>query len=473
MRIGDTMKIINIDQKITSESGSEYKVLSLLGEGGQGKVYKTKNLNDKKEYAFKLYVHPLCPSRGNCDFSQFISQGFLENLKANILREDINKNSFLWPKELVGPIVHNNNHYYGYIMDLFPQNYVGFEQIMKPKSKGGVFFVDFETYVKAMINLCKAFDELHQYGYSYQDLNAGGIRFDVKNGNILICDNDNVSTKNLGIQGMLKYMAPEVGIGMFAPDSHSDRFSLAIILFLLICKWHPLEGKNRVGKALTPKIEDKMYNTEALFVFHPHDESNRPEVEHPYLFWHSLPNGIRQHFVKTFTSGIPRPGMERKVLEIDRQQRVDETIWIRELQKWIDNVVVCPQCSVSNYIKTSKTSCRPQDTKCIHCSKDLPTSEMNTIMLMQNGLPAYPLATIYGNKKIIERALHPLLLSSNDENIIFEMVKEKTGYMLVNKYDGFQCNQGSKRFVFEKNDKIKMDIGLEIIIDKIHSLKIY
>ena len=54
------------------------------------------------------------------------------------------------------------------------------------------------------------------------------------NGDVMICDNDNVMANNerSGILGKARYMAPEIVAGGI-PDKYSDRFSLSVILFML------------------------------------------------------------------------------------------------------------------------------------------------------------------------------------------------------------------------------------------------
>ena len=66
--------------------------------------------------------------------------------------------------------------------------------------------------LKWCISLCTAFKRLHEEGYSYQDLNDGSFFFDPHTGELLICDNDNVTAdkKNLGVLGKMRYMAPEI-----------------------------------------------------------------------------------------------------------------------------------------------------------------------------------------------------------------------------------------------------------------------
>lgn len=84
-------------------------------------------------------------------------------------------------------------------------------------------------------------------------MNDGSFFLDPQTGDLLICDNDNVTAdkKNLGIIGKIRYMAPEIVRGdrdlktgkRQLPDVHSDRFSLAAILFMALCLGNPYEGE--------------------------------------------------------------------------------------------------------------------------------------------------------------------------------------------------------------------------------------
>ena len=203
-------------------------VTDFLGEGGQGAVYLV--TDGAKSYALKAYLNEVHPD-------------FRYNLKNNIDRGSPSP-CFLWPRRLFdfedGKI--------GYLMDLRPKNYVSFVSYLTGKS----LFRDLRTKLHWCIELCSAFKKLHEMGYSYQDLNDGSFFLDPDTGALLICDNDNVTAdkKNLGILGKMRYMAPEIVRGdrtvsgsIQLPDVHSDRFSLAVILFLALCLGNPFEGE--------------------------------------------------------------------------------------------------------------------------------------------------------------------------------------------------------------------------------------
>lgn len=359
-------KIINLEDGSTVEMlGDPKKSVknggALLGQGGQGAVYKVKHTQTGQTLALKTYLAPM-------------SYAFIENLRKNIVKGAPN-DSFLWPQGLTEPLGTNKDRY-GYIMDLYDNTkYSSFIKILK----GKVTFPSKEVQIATLIDLVDAFEALHANGYSYQDLNDGGVLFDCQNGKVLICDNDNVAPSGTNIpvdneghciQGKFKYMAPEVAIRMFKPDKHSDRFSLAVLMFLLLTHAHPYDGIKRLSGQLTPALQEKVYGTEPVFIFHPTDKSNRPDPQidiNAIKAWPTIPDFIQDLFIKTFTSGMPSVGKRRDDLQIERQGRTSEKEWREALHRWIDTTADCPNCN--HAICATIQGNAFVDTKCPHCGK--------------------------------------------------------------------------------------------------------
>ena len=220
------------------------------------------------------------------------------------------------------------------------------------------------------IELVKSFKTLHERGYSYQDLNDGSFFLEPSTGKLLICDNDNVTAdkKNLGILGKMRYMAPEIVRGdknritgeRQLPDTHSDRFSLAVILFLALCKGNPFEGaclKNYI--IVDEKAEFEMYGSKPVYIFNKTDLTNRPirgyhtAVLNKYPF---LPSYIKEAFHRTFVDGLK-----------DRENgRVTELEWIRLLCKYRDELITC-SCG-HEYIYGFNE--KKHNDKCPYCKKE-------------------------------------------------------------------------------------------------------
>ncbi len=97
-----------------------------------------------------------------------------------------------------------NSDSYGYLMDIYPSEFRDFIHVL---NKDPVGFASDMVRIDAALNLTAAFQALHRRGYSYQDLNDGNLRVNPQTGDVLICDNDNVTAnnQNLGILGTGNY----------------------------------------------------------------------------------------------------------------------------------------------------------------------------------------------------------------------------------------------------------------------------
>jgi len=308
-------------QKIDLGNNRVLIVEDFLGAGGQGEVYLAKV--DGRQLALKIYINK--PSRD-----------FIFNLKNNINKKSPSVN-FLWPLEFVE--VDDNT--VGYLMELRPKHYDSFISFLNGKVK----FKDTRTLINWCIQLCMSFKKLHEKGFSYQDLNDGSFFLDPTNGALLICDNDNVAAdkKNLGILGKMKYMAPEIVRGdthpttgyKILPDIHSDRFSLAVILFMALCLGNPFEGERLKTYDIIDEVaEYELYGKSPIFVYHKTNKTNRPiRGYHTSVLkrWAYLPIYIKEAFHKTFVDG----------LEDRENKRVVEIEWIKLLAKYRDEMITC------------------------------------------------------------------------------------------------------------------------------------
>ncbi len=305
--------------------GKSAKIISTLGEGGQGIVYSVEI--DESTYALKWYT---------CRFEN--KKKFRENLQENIKRGSPDKR-FLWPLFLT----EEQNDNFGYVMNLRPKEYSDFSDFLNNK----VDFPDTKTLILTALNLVNSFRKLHQEGLAYQDLNDGNFFINTQTGDILVCDNDNVTPggiKNPGnVGGKPGYMAPEVFRGDKFPGVLSDNYSLAVILFKLFCLHDPLMGKAYVESiCITEKREMELYGTHPVFIFNPSDDSNRPVKEihgNPLKIWPRLPQYIRDAFIKSFVDGIKNPNV-----------RLPDNEWQKKLLRFLDETLVCPICGSEHMI---------------------------------------------------------------------------------------------------------------------------
>ena len=328
-------------KKIKVHGGQKLEIIEKLGEGGQGIVYKV--LYADRQMALKWYFpNKLSDSRA-----------FYDNLLNNIKQGTPNK-SFLWPQM----ITEWYDGSFRYLMELRKNEYKDFSLFLLAKER----FSSITTLINAALKITAGFRELHNRGYSYQDLNDGNFFVNPQNGDVLICDNDNVAPygDNLGIAGKCRYMAPEVVVGKKLPDVHTDRFSLAVILYLILFMNHPLEGKNTMYPCLTESNEKKIYGTNPMFVWDEKNDINRPVRgvhANEMLLWPVYPSFVRKTFQKAFS--------QEALIGEDITHRVIEKEWEEMLTKLRDVTIRC-QCGDETFINPVV----PVST-CINCGKSI------------------------------------------------------------------------------------------------------
>ena len=105
---------LKVGQSVEIEYGGFARVIKVLGSGGQGIVYLVEFNNS--HYALKWY-----------DVSKIANpQAFRKNIETNI-NDGPPSNKFLWPKHLTKA---NENGGFGYLMDLRPEGYDSFVDIL-------------------------------------------------------------------------------------------------------------------------------------------------------------------------------------------------------------------------------------------------------------------------------------------------------------------------------------------------------
>lgn len=328
------------NQMLTTLDGKSIKVIEKLGEGGQGIVYKI--MCDNRKYALKWY-------KKTCD------EAFYKNLCDNVNRR-APTDTFLWPLAITEK---DNDGCFGYVMRLCPKKFQPLSQYLLNNSK----FKNLSAMINAATQITASFRALHNKGDSYQDLNDGNFFIEPETGNILICDNDNVAPNgtNLGILGKPRYMAPEVVCQKHLPDTYSDRFSLAVILFMLFFRGHPLEGIR--DNCDRDDNEHSLFCKMPIFVFDPNDSTNRPNpVVHRNvnMLWTVYPPFVRNMFIRAFDKNLMRSN------GTGRGERIMEKDWLKTFQKLRHSIVTCPKCGEETFFNLKK-----DNYKCMNCDVNI------------------------------------------------------------------------------------------------------
>lgn len=324
---GDSVYIRDLDMVCNIEKE--------LGSGTQGKVYSL-ICPDNSDLVLKWY------------FTNMATDEQFEILKF-LTTNPSPSEKFLWPLAIVEDYSKSG---FGYVMSRKDNRFKSFSLWLSRKVEP-----TFKVLLTSCFEICQNFHILHSKGLCYQDLSLNNLYFDPANGDIRIGDTDNivVNGSNKGnVIGTPKFMAPEVITGNTLPNTQTDLYSLAVLLFYILFLNHPLEGKKETEiKSLDLPSMEHLYGVNPIFIFDPEDKSNYPDPIYHHnalIFWDIYPKVFKNLFIRSFTEGIRDP----------LHGRVRETEWKIALSELRDSIFHCYKCGSENFLQF-RTICERND----------------------------------------------------------------------------------------------------------------
>jgi DNA-binding helix-hairpin-helix protein with protein kinase domain len=315
------IRLLTEFQHVSTESSAVACVVGpLLGRGGQGEVYRAGL--EGRSVALKWY------------FPQTIAgdRGLRDRLRTAI-RVGSPSSRFIWPLEIaIAPGVAE----FGYIMRERERRFVGLANYWRDQDAHS-----FRTVATIGFELAHNFLALHGRGLCYADINDRNVFVDSDAGDIAICDNDNVTSdgRATNVRGTVGFRAPEIASG-FPPSIASDLHALAVLLFLVLVRHHPFEGRLAAEYGtFDPAAQRELYESRGVFIFDPANDENRlgPEHRTAHACWSRLPARVRALFVQAFGAGFR-----------DAHARVTEGEWRRALLEARDSIYFCTGCGAEN-----------------------------------------------------------------------------------------------------------------------------
>lgn len=296
----------------------------LLGEGSQAQVF-----------AVSWYGHPAA--------LKWYRPGWATNHQREMLKSLIEQgppsNHFLWPWHLVEV---PGEATFGYLMPLRDARFQEATELFS-----GSMQPTFRVLATAGLNLADALLCLHSRGLCYGDISFGNLFLDPNQGDVLICDNDNVAVDGGDnspiIAGTPRFMAPEIVRREARPSIQTDLYSLSVFLFYVFFVNHPLEGQREVREAcMDVAAMLRLYGTNPIFIFDPNNDTNRPVAgihEVALAHWKIYPRFFCKAFTRAFTDGLNDP----------LEGRVRESEWRAIMVQFRDSIVPCPACNAENF----------------------------------------------------------------------------------------------------------------------------
>ncbi|MDA9774035.1 hypothetical protein N9B82_03675 [Saprospiraceae bacterium] len=148
---------------------------------------------------------------------------------------------------------------------------------------------DWRSYFRIGILLSRATKRLHAAGLAHSDLSYKNVLIDPAGGNACIIDNDSLVVPGKyppDVVGTPDFIAPEVMSTKMLPKEdpnralpsiNTDKHALAVLIYMYLLYRHPLRGK-KIYDLDPVKDEELSMGEKALFIEHPTDESNRPNL---------------------------------------------------------------------------------------------------------------------------------------------------------------------------------------------------
>ncbi|MEV5000947.1 protein kinase domain-containing protein [Nocardioides sp. LML1-1-1.1] len=301
-------------------------VTSLLGQGGQGYVFEVRR-DSGEPLALKWYKPESATAVQYDEMQQLVEIGSPHG-------------RFLWPLSMARVATEPS---FGYVMHLRHPRFLELSFLLLNADRdGNPLDVSFASIIELCRQLSYSFLRLHARGLCYRDISFGNVFFDPGNGNVLICDNDNVGIDNgTGrVLGTPYFMAPEVvrdTTYRTLPNTDTDRHSLAVLLFYALFLGHPLEGARTDTGMRDAQWLMRHFGTDPLFCMHPTRSDNRP-AQIVQQYWKIYPQFVRDLFVQAFVDGLDQSGA-----------RVTEGQWIKALDRLRDGMLACPSCGTTNF----------------------------------------------------------------------------------------------------------------------------
>lgn len=298
------------------------------------------------------------------------------------------ENLFCWPAKIV-----EWNSRLGIVCPAYQEHFFFQEGMFKGKEKEGKWFASAKLRNKFLtpaqkgtwlshfhlcIQIARAVRRLHAAGLAHSDLSYKNVLVDPETGRASVIDCDGLVVPGKyppDVVGTRDFIAPEVlqtrrlkpgDPNKRLPSILTDRHALAVLIYMYLLYRHPLRG-GKVHDMDSERDEELAMGEKALFVEHPTDLSNRPDVKN--MMACELPQGdvtrlpyticgpyLSELFRRAFIDGLHDPS---------KRPTADE--WELALVKTTDLMQPCrnPACGAHWFVFDNTT--RP---RCPFCGTE-------------------------------------------------------------------------------------------------------
>jgi len=447
--------------RITATDGSliEY-VDEVIGQGGMKDVY----FSPDKSYVVAFYR----------DTQDFNAKDRLETIVGTYREKIFNqeggdywKELFCWPTKVVehngklGVVAPTYFKHFFFEHGSRNNDFLG----IRGKDKEGKWFAsanhrkkhidprelgNWRSYLTTCLKIARAVRRMHAAGLAHSDLSYKNVLVDPTRGNACLIDIDGLVVPGKfppDVVGTPDFIAPEVLTTIALPTTdknknlpriETDRHALSVLIYMYLLYRHPLRG----GKIhhSDPALDESMsMGGEALFIEHPMDHSNRPnlsDVSPGHLPWADIikvPYTICGPYLKTlfdraFVDGLHEPS---------KRPTADD--WEHALVKTVDLLQPCfnEGCEQGWYVFDNTTS-----PKCPFCQTlyrgQLPVLNLYSSRSNDRYLPDNHRLMVYTNQYLYPWHVNRMIFPNEK---IQEENKKPVGYFVFHQGKWVFVNQ--------------------------------
>lgn len=306
------------------------------------------------------------------------------------------------------------------------------------------------NYLQVSIKIARAARRMHAAGLAHSDLSYKNVLIDPAGGNACIIDVDSLVVPRKfppDVVGTPDFIAPEVMATLNLPAGdrrrklpcrETDQHALAVLIYMYLLYRHPLRG-GKIHDQDPQRDEELAMGERALFIEHPTDWSNRPNLGEirasyfPFADPAKIPYTVcgpylTELFNRAFIEGLHAP---------ERRPTADDWEWA--LIKTVDLVQPCsnPACAQKWYVFDNTN--RP---KCPFCNTPfkgpLPVLNLYSSRSVGRFLPENHRIMVYSDQYLypwhVNRSIVPNERMSDDE-------KRPVGYFKFHKGAWWFLNQ--------------------------------
>jgi hypothetical protein len=300
----------------------------------------------------------------DCILKWYFPHAELEERRTGIerlLKKGAPSDNFHWPCDIASS---TGTPGFGYVTPMREARFRSFGEVLSRRAEPS-----FRPLTTAALGLAEAFFRLHMEGLAYSHLSLGHLFLDPLTGEVLLCENDEVTAADEEYKGGLghpRFLAPELITGRAGPGTATDLHALAVLLFHLLFLHHPLEGKLETEcDCLDLAAMRRMYGETPIFIFDPKNLANRPVgglQDNALIYWNFYPGYVRDTFQRAFTNGLHDPAA-----------RVTENEWRAIFARMRDQIFYCDLCGAESFLPDQGNSpgLLPRQ-ECWACGQTLP-----------------------------------------------------------------------------------------------------